>query len=89
MEKELTLYSFTHEVNSFSCDYSKKKQIPSHFEFASIHFQISKMDLFTMFTTLMISFTILTTFLIYQLGRSDRENRRYTNSRNFREGEHC
>lgn len=89
MEKELTFYSFTHEVNSFSCDYSKKKQTLSHFEFASIYFQKSKMDLFTMFTTLMISFMILTTFLIYQLGRSDRENRRYTNSRNFREGEHC
>ena len=78
MEKELTLYSFTHEINSFSCDYPKKKQT-----------QKSKMDLFTMFTTLMISFTILTIFLIYQLGRSDRENLRYTNSRNFREGEHC
>lgn len=86
MEKELTLYSFTHEINSFSCDYPKKKQTPS---FAPIHFQKSKMDLFTMFTTLMISFTILTIFLIYQLGRSDRENLRYINSRNFREGEHC
>lgn len=47
------------------------------------------MDLSKFFRLLLVTLLLLTMFFIYELQKSDRDNRRYMNSRSFQEGEYC